>query len=182
MERPKGRGLAGGVKGSSAASFHRYSQCRNSLLQAPARRSCDGLDILLSPIFGGEAKRGSAAVPQITVDLDDDLYRLLSELVASKPGRTPEDTLLELLIDPLVSYHFLQDKPQNFMATLTDEQAEALRQLAAHWRETLDQAFRRVVKDGIDMAMMEKANDEHHASSMPRQYGPSGDLDDDIPF
>jgi hypothetical protein len=27
-------------------------------LQAPARRSCDGLDLLLSP-FGGETKRGS---------------------------------------------------------------------------------------------------------------------------
>ena len=50
-------------------------------------------------------------MPQVTVDLDDDLYRRLSELVASKPGRTPEDTLLELLIDPLIRYHFLQNKP-----------------------------------------------------------------------
>jgi hypothetical protein len=30
MARPPERGLAGGAKGSSAASFHRYSQCRYS--------------------------------------------------------------------------------------------------------------------------------------------------------
>ena len=79
------------------------------------------------------------------------------ELVASKPGRTPEDTLLELLVDPLISYHFLQNKPLNFMVTLTDEQAEALRQLADHWRESLEEALHRAVKEGIDIAMMEKA-------------------------
>jgi dsDNA-binding SOS-regulon protein len=72
--------------------------------------------------------------------------------------------------------------PQEFTVTLTDEQAEALRQLAAHWRETLEEALRRVVKEGIDIEMMEKANDEQQANPRPRQYGPSGDLDDDIPF
>ena len=72
--------------------------------------------------------------------------------------------------------------PQTFTITLTDEQAAQLRELADHWRESLQETFRRIVKEGIDMAMMEKANDEQHASSTPRQYGPSGDLDDDIPL
>jgi hypothetical protein len=72
--------------------------------------------------------------------------------------------------------------PQDFTVTLTDEQAEALRQIADHWRESLEEALRRVVKEGIDIEMMEKANDEQHANSTSRQYGPSGDLDDDIPF
>ena len=47
---------------------------------------------------------------------------------------------------------------------------------------TPDEALRRAVKEGIDMAMMVKANDEEQANPHPRQYGPSGDLDDDIPF
>jgi hypothetical protein len=64
--------------------------------------------------------------------------------------------------------------PQQLTVTLTDEQAEAMRQLAAHWRETLDETLRRVVKEGIDLAMMEKANDEEQANPRPRQYGPSG--------
>lgn len=72
--------------------------------------------------------------------------------------------------------------PQDFTVTLTDEQAEALRQLAAHWRENLHEALRRVVTTGIDISMMEKANDEEQANPRPRQIGPSGDLDDDIPF
>jgi hypothetical protein len=55
-----------------------------------------------------------------------------------------------------------------------------VRQLADHWRESLEETLRRVVREGIDISMAEKANDEQHASSMPRQYGPSGDLDDDL--
>jgi hypothetical protein len=72
--------------------------------------------------------------------------------------------------------------PQEFTVTLTDDEAEAMRQLAAHWRETLEQTLCRVVRQGIDISMMEKANDEEQANPQPRQYGPSGDLDDDIPF
>jgi hypothetical protein len=34
----------------------------------------------------------------------------------------------------------------------------------------------------IDIAMMEKANDEEQANLAPRPHGPIGDLDDDIPF
>jgi hypothetical protein len=75
-----------------------------------------------------------------------------------------------------------RDAVPEFTITLTDDEAGQLRELADHWRETLEEALRRVVKEGIDIAMMEKANDEQHANSTPRQYGPSGDLDDDIPF
>lgn len=71
---------------------------------------------------------------------------------------------------------------QQFTVTLTGEQAEELRQLADHWRETLEEALRRVVKEGLDLAMMVKANDDEQTNPRPRQYGPSGDLDDDIPF
>jgi hypothetical protein len=39
--------------------------------------------------------------------------------------------------------------PQQFTVTLTDEQAEALRQLAAHWRESLEETLRRVVKEAL---------------------------------
>jgi hypothetical protein len=96
-------------------------------------------------------------MPQVTVDLDDDLYRMLSELVASKPGRTPEDTLLELLVAQLTSYHLLQNKPQNFMIALTDDQAAQARELASHWRVTPDEAVRRAAVEGLDMAMQTKA-------------------------
>jgi len=68
-----------------------------------------------------------------------------------------------------------------FTITLTDEQAEALRQLADHWRESLDDTFARVVREGIDRLMSDKANDEHHAEDMRRVIGPGG-MDDDIPF
>ncbi len=68
-----------------------------------------------------------------------------------------------------------------FSITLTDEQEEALRQLADHWRESLEDALARVVREGFDMAMMEKADDEHHTEDMRRVIGPGG-MDDDIPF
>ena len=68
-----------------------------------------------------------------------------------------------------------------FTVTLTDEQEEALRQIAGHWRESLEDALARVVREGFDMAMMEKAHDEHRAEDMRRAIGPGG-MDDDIPF
>jgi hypothetical protein len=71
-------------------------------------------------------------------------------------------------------------KAGEFTVTLTDEQAGEARELAAWWNVTLDEAVRRAAVEGLNIAMMEKANDEHHA--MPRKIGPSGDLDDDIPF
>lgn len=70
-------------------------------------------------------------MPQVTLDLNDDLYRTLLELVATKEGRTPEDTLLELLISPLHDEHFLAKNPaRNFMEPLTGEQAGQARELA----------------------------------------------------
>jgi hypothetical protein len=124
-----------------------------------------------------------AAMPQVTVDLDDDLYRLLMELVASKPGRTPEDTLLELLIGPLCSYHSLQKNPsQNFMIALTGEETEQVNKLAAHWRATPDEALRRAAVDGLDMAMQIKAHDEAHGSPFRTRKPGMSDLDDDIPI
>jgi hypothetical protein len=68
-----------------------------------------------------------------------------------------------------------------FTVELTDEQAEALRQLADHWRESPDETLQRIVTTGIDILMSEKANDEHHAEDMRRVIGPGG-MDDDIPF
>jgi hypothetical protein len=72
--------------------------------------------------------------------------------------------------------------PQDFTVTLTDEQAEALRQLADHWRETIDGALRRVVTTGIDIAMMEKENDEEQTADQSPEALAKGDLDDGIPF
>ena len=71
--------------------------------------------------------------------------------------------------------------PQIFMVELTDDQADTLRQLADHWRESLDDAFARVVSEGINRLISEKDNDEHHAEDMRRVIGPGG-MDDDIPF
>jgi DNA-binding MarR family transcriptional regulator len=68
-----------------------------------------------------------------------------------------------------------------FRITLTDEQAEALRQLADHWRESLDDALARVVSEGIDSLLSDKENDERHDEDMRRAIGPGG-MDDDIPF
>jgi hypothetical protein len=68
-----------------------------------------------------------------------------------------------------------------FTVTLTDEQEKALRQLADHWRESLDDALARVVSEGIDSLMSDKENDERHAEDMRRVIGPGG-MDDDIPF
>jgi len=68
-----------------------------------------------------------------------------------------------------------------FSITLTDEQAEDLRQLAHHWHESPDEILHRVVTEGIDRLMSEKENDEHHAEDMRRVIGPGG-MDDDIPF
>ena len=117
-------------------------------------------------------------MPQVTVDLFDDEYRRLMELVASKPGRTPEDALLELLVEPLNRYHFLQNKPQNFMVELTEEQAAQARELAEHWGVTPDEAVRRAAVDGIDLALQIKHHDEREAAGLPR----TSDLDDDIPL
>ena len=124
-------------------------------------------------------------MPQVTVDLYDDLYRMLQELVASKPGRTPEDTLLELLISPLHDEHFFAQNPaQNFRVTLTDEQAAQARELAAYWRVTLDEALRLAAVDGLDVAIQIKAHDEREAAGLPDPHAPpSGTkLDDDLPF
>jgi hypothetical protein len=73
--------------------------------------------------------------------------------------------------------------PQQFTVTLTDEQAAGLKELAAYCRASLEETLRRVAVDGLDMALQIKAHDEEQANpTPPRQYGPSGDLDDDIPF
>ena len=46
-----------GAKGSSTASRKRYSQFQDFFLQAPARRSCDGLDF--GPLWGRKTNTGA---------------------------------------------------------------------------------------------------------------------------
>jgi hypothetical protein len=65
-----------------------------------------------------------------------------------------------------------------FTITLTDEQAEGLRELAGYWRKSFNEALRRVAVEGLDMALQIKAHDEHEAAGKPRK----SDLDDNIPF
>jgi hypothetical protein len=69
--------------------------------------------------------------------------------------------------------------PQEFTVTLTDEEAAALSELAAHWQEkSLAETLRRVAVRGLDMELQIKAHDEREAAGLP----PVADLDDGIPF
>jgi hypothetical protein len=66
--------------------------------------------------------------------------------------------------------------PQQFTITLTDEEAAGLKELAAYWNGSLEEALRRAAVEGLDMALQIKAHDEQEAAGIPR----SGDLDDGI--
>jgi hypothetical protein len=68
--------------------------------------------------------------------------------------------------------------PQDFSVTLTDDEAAGLRELAAYWGESLEEALRRIAGRGIDMELQIKAHDEREAAGIP----PVADLDDGIPF
>lgn len=63
--------------------------------------------------------------------------------------------------------------PQIFMVELTDDQADALRQLADHWRESPDETLRRIVADGFDCATLRPG-----AATLSEALA----KDDDIPF
>ena len=63
--------------------------------------------------------------------------------------------------------------PQIFMVELTDDQADALRQLADHWRESPDETLRRIVADGFDCAKLRPGDLLSEALAKD---------DDDIPF
>ena len=74
---------------------------------------------------------------------------------------------------------------QEFTVALTDEQAAQLRELAAHWRESLQETLRRVAVDGLDMALQIKAHDEDEAAGRPRpdrRRHTTNKLDNDIPY
>ena len=74
-------------------------------------------------------------MPKITFDLHQDLYDKLYEL-AQKKGRTPEDSLPEILVDPISRNHFLEfTAPKDYFEgrpRVTDEEGEAARSLIVH--------------------------------------------------
>jgi hypothetical protein len=71
-------------------------------------------------------------MPIITFDLNQDLYDKLDEL-AQKKGRTPEDSLCEILVDPISRNHFLEfTAPKDYFEgrlRVRDEEGEAARSL-----------------------------------------------------
>jgi len=82
-----------------------------------------------------------------------------------------------LLIAPIHDEHSLATA-RNFTVTLTGKEAEGLREMAAYWGESLEEALRRIAGRGIDMELQIKAHDERGAAGLP----PATDLDDGIPF
>jgi hypothetical protein len=73
---------------------------------------------------------------------------------------------------------------QIFTVALTDEEAGELRELAAYWDYSLEEAMHRVVMDGLDIEMQLKAIGAGRNMAPPDEpaTGPGGDLDDGIPF
>ena len=72
-------------------------------------------------------------MPKITFDLDQDLHQDKLYELAQKKGRTPEDSLEELVVDPISRNHFLEfTGPKDYFEgrpPVTDEEGDAARSL-----------------------------------------------------
>jgi hypothetical protein len=130
----KKEALRGGRGAGFAASFQRYG--------------------LFQLIFSSGSGRGALATCWILSLWERQRGAFYTGVLSTVLRLWPNHMFFHDFLESLLSSRSNQREgppamPQQFTVTLTDEQAEALRQLAAHWRESLEETLRRVVKEAL---------------------------------